>query len=101
MCFVGEVNVVVAKVQYFFKCNVRVGSDGVINNFWFVAVRFYSEHSCKVWRGLPTEVGSAVTTPGIPLTCIKSRVAYCKISVNFGRVVGIDSVIIAVPLSSC
>ena len=37
----------------------------------------------------------------LPLTCIKSRVAYCKTSVNFGRVVGTDSVIIAVPLSSC
>ena len=103
VCRIGESNVVLAEVQYFFKCNVRVGSDGVIT-FWFVAVSFYSEHTCKVWFGLPTEVWSAVTTPGIfflPLACIKSRVAYCKTSVNFGRVVGTDSVIIAVPLSSC
>ena len=46
---------------------------------------------------------SAVTAPDLyflPLTCIKSRVAYCKKTVNFGRVIGNDSVIIAVPLSS-
>ena len=34
------------------------------------------------------------------LTCIESRVAYCKKTVDFGRVIGDDSVIIAVPLSS-
>lgn len=40
MCRVGEVNVVLAEVQYyFFKCNVRVGSDGIVS-FWFVAVSF-------------------------------------------------------------
>ena len=71
-------------------------------SFWFVAVKLYSGHLCKVWFGSPTEVWSAVTTPDmhfLPLTCIKSRVAYCKKTVDFGRVIGNDSVILAVPLS--
>lgn len=68
-----------------------------------VAVKLFFLIVCKVWFSVPTEVWSAVNTPDIyflPLTCIKSRVAYCKKTVNFGRVVGDDSVIIAVPLSS-
>ena len=34
------------------------------------------------------------------VSCIESHVAYCKKTVNFGCVIGDDSVIIAVPLSS-
>lgn len=97
-----ETKIKLANIEFFFRCNVRVRSESVVS-FWFVAVKLYSDHLCKVWFGSPTEVWSAVTTPGmyfLPLTCIKCRVAYCKKTVNFGRVIGNDSVIIAVPLSS-
>ena len=91
-----------AEIEFFFRCDVCVGSKDVVS-FWFVAVKLFSDHMCKVWFGFPTQVWSAVTAPDmyfLPLTCIKSRVAYCKKTVNFGRVIGNDSVIIAVPISS-
>ena len=90
-----------AEKELFFRCDVCVESKDVIS-FWFVAVKLFSVHVCKVWFGLPTELWSAFTTDiyFLPLTCIESRVAYRKKTVDFGLVIGDDSVIIAVPLSS-
>ena len=102
-CHVDDARkICLAEIQYFFQCDVCVGSDGAIS-FWFVAVSFYFDHQCRVWFGSPTEVWSAVASPDIfflPLSCIRSRVAYCKKEVHFGHVIGNDSVIIAVPLVS-
>ena len=35
----------------------------------------------------------------LPLSCIKSRVAYCSTTINFGRIAGQDSVYIVVPVN--
>ena len=55
-----------------------------------------------MWYGNPVEVWSTVTSQDIifiPLTFIKSRTAHITSFVNFGRVIGEDKVLVAVPLS--
>ena len=59
-------------------------------------------HDCFVWFGKPTQIWATVTFPGysfVPVGNIKSRVLYTQAEVNFGRVIGLDSVNVVVPLS--
>lgn len=89
-----------AKVQFFAKCNARTDC-GEKFTFVVAAVSWYMSHPCFVWYGKPTQVWASTLCPGynfIPVTNIKSRVVYTKRNVNFGRMIGLDSVYVIVPL---
>ena len=54
-----------------------------------------------MWFGKPTEVWATTLYPGysfIPVSKIKSRVVHSKTSINFGRMIGVDSVYVIVSL---
>lgn len=89
-----------AEVQYFAKCTVLIHDQSAIE-MWIVAVSLFTLHNCKMWYGKPCEVWPAVPSLDIvfvPISSIICRVAYCKSSVNFGRIIGTDHVIIASPI---
>ena len=68
---------------------------------WFASVSYYCEHQCRVWYGSSVEVWSTVTSQDIhfiPISWIKCHVAYSKQNVNFGRIIGIEKVLIVSPL---
>lgn len=95
----------VAEVQYYLQFHVKVNSSNgtETRSFWFAAVSLFLEHPCRVWFGSPTEVWSRVTSRDIlllPLSHILCRTAYVSTSVNFGRVIGEDTVLVVVPLSN-
>ena len=69
---------------------------------WLTKVNFFLEHSCKVWYGYPTEIWwkfESSESSFIPLFDMQSRVAYVSTKVNFGHVMGTDSVNVVVPIS--
>ena len=73
-------------------------------SIWLAVVKFYYEHHCRVWFGSPVEVWSTVPSSDvsyIPVINIKSRVAYSKQKVHFGRVIGSETVLIVSPLLDC
>ena len=92
------------EVQYFMKCKLAKSFDEGAPHIimWFAAVQLMMEHQCKVWFGFPVEVCS--TAPAafdftfIPVSSIQSRVVYIKTTFNFGRIIGDDSVYIAILL---
>ena len=92
-----------AKVQYLARVDVKLTSGEEQNvSYWFAAASFYHEHQCKLWFGRPTEVWATATLPDLCLihvNCIKCRVAYCKVDVDFGRFIGQQTVIAVSPLS--
>lgn len=95
-------NYKLALIHHFLKVDIIFRESP--RSIWFVAVNYFFEHQCRVWFGLPVEVWSTVTSQDItyiPLTCIKSRVAYSKQDVNFGRVIGTEKVLIVSPLLDC
>ena len=89
-----------AKVRFFAKCNAR-NDYGEKLTFQVAAVSWYMSHPCHVWFGKPMQLWATTLYPGyssIPVSKIKSRVAYSKTSVNFGRMIGDDSVYVIVSL---
>ena len=63
---------------------------------------WFMPHQCLVWFGKPTQVWSTVTFPGysfVPVSHIKSHVLYTQAEVDFGRVLGHDTVNVVVPLN--
>ena len=91
------------EIQYYFKFHVKVSSTSGVDmkSFWFAAVLLFEPHNCKVWFGTPVQVWSRVTLPDhlfIPLSYIKSRTAYVSTPIDFGRVIGMDNVLVVVPL---
>ena len=78
-----------AEVQFFCKCKVKC--NGICKDIWLAAVCFFPEHQCKMWLGRPSEVWA--------LSEFHNRVAFTKGSVNFGRYIGTDNVVIVSPLS--
>lgn len=88
-----------AEIQYYVKCAVRI--EGKTLYIWLVALSFFPEHQCKVWYGHPTEVWGGIPDIDIyflPLHSILNRVTFTKCNVNFGRIIGTDSVIVVTPL---
>ncbi len=72
-----------AEIQYFFCCDISYG--GVVKPHYFV------QHPAKVWFGSPTQVWAVVTTSEthfLPVSCIRSRVAYSMRRYDFGRLIG-------------
>lgn len=90
-----------AKIEYFAKLNILdSGTDDT--SMWIACVTFFYEHDCKVWFGGPTQVWSRSTTPDsyfIMLQSIKSRVAYCETTVDFGTRIGKQTVYVVSLLS--
>ena len=94
-----------AKIEYFAKLDARdntntcftsIDSNGGLS-IWIACVSFYYMHDCKVWFGGPTQVWCRSTSPDqyyISLSSIKSRVAHCETVVDFGRVMGKQTVFV-------
>lgn len=56
---------------------------------------------CKAWYGYPTQVWSIGFRTGFNyflLNDVTSRVVYVRTKVNFGRIIGEDSVLVVVPI---
>ena len=70
---------------------------------WVAYVSFYEVHPCRAWYGGQTEVWcSNQTITGshyVFLSSIISRVAYCEAEVDFGRVIGKQTVLVVSKLS--
>lgn len=93
----GEVGL--GEVCFFGEVHVKYGCE--TKSQWIAAVRWYEEHPCKVWFGYPVQVWFPMQVPGyslIPLSAITTRVVHSKMTVNFGRHIGSQAVIVAVPL---
>ena len=66
-------------------------------------MRFYDEHDYKSWFGGPTQVWTRSQPPDIyyiSLSSIKSTVAYCETQVDFGRIIGKQTVYVVSLLSN-
>ena len=89
-----------AEIMHFAKLDI-LQCQSVIS-VWTACVQFYDEHNCKKWFGGPTEVWSrskSVDVYHISLACIKSRVAFCETVVDFGRIIGKQTVYVVSILS--
>ena len=85
------------------KCSVKSDNGDQLNPLWVAAVSWYSPHNCFVWFGKPTQVWNPSPSPGytfIHLDQIKSRVAFTTASVDFGRIIGLNTVLVVVPLDT-
>ena len=94
-----------AKVLYFAQCSCTYKDSSsvkeITSTHWFAKVIFFLEHQCRVWFGYPTEVWTkmeATSSYFIPLSHIKSRVPYVDSKVNFGQIIGTDSVYVITPI---
>ena len=72
---------------------IKNHTNGQQKSLWDAAVSWYMPHDCFVWFGKPTQVWASVTFPGYSVGCIQSRVLYTQAQVNFGRVIGLDTVV--------
>lgn len=100
------------EIQYFAKCKLvpvaptQCGNHVTLKpqTLWVAAVKVFLDHQCKVWYGNPVQVWCTVpTTPGlkyVPVSAITSRVVFTKATVNFGTIIGEDTVYIITPLHS-
>ena len=92
-----------AKIEHFSKLDIKDNQQNSVISEWVACVRFYDEHACKVWFGGPTQVWTRSISPDsyyIKLSSIKCRAAYCKTNVNFGRVIGQQTVLVVSLLSN-
>lgn len=94
-------NVGLAEINFFAECKL-ISSKKYM---WVAAVNWLMEHPCKDWFGYPTQVWTTVadvssvdSTPFIPVSNIKSRVAYSRSKVDFGNVIQQDLVYVISPL---
>ena len=91
-----------AQVHYYIRCNVMLSNEE-IDKVWLVAVSYYVNHSCKVWFGHPVQVWSKTTETDIhfiPLNKISSRIVCGELTVNFGRYIGEQNVLVVIPIES-
>ena len=95
---------VLAEIQYFARCGLSVfGNHSAApqrESVWIACIKCFQEHQCKVWFGKPTELWGTDTNSEI-FVCVTSlvcRVSYCRTSVDFGRVIGTQNVIVASPI---
>lgn len=89
-----------AQVEYFAQCSIVVSSsNNQLHTEWLAAVSWFEVHPFRVWFGNPTEVWCSTQTSFefIPICDIKHRAIYTKASVDFGRWVGTDTVLVASP----
>ena len=95
-----------AEVDHFAKLDIvtnRSHSKSTVTSIWTACVKFYYEHDHKQWFGGPTEVWTRSQSPDmyyISLCSVKSRVAYCETSVDFGTFIGEQTVYVVSILSN-
>ena len=92
-----------ANIHMFLKCSYvyMVEGKATTSTIWLADINYFLEHPCRVWYGYPTEVWSKFESSEsffIPLFHVHSRVAYVSTNVNFGRIIGINSVYVVVPV---
>ena len=86
-----------ARIEHFAKLDISPDGDSKVTSVWAAGVSFYDEHNCKVWFGGPTQVWARSVSPDfyyIRLQSIKCQVAYCEATVDFGRVIGKQTVFV-------
>lgn len=95
----GE-NISLAEIKFFAECKLNSRKC-----MWVAAVNWLMEHPCKEWFGYPTQVWTTVVdvssrdaVPFIPVSDIKSRVAYSMSKVDFGNIIQQDLVYVVSPL---
>ena len=92
-----------AKIEHFAKLDIKDNSKNLTISVWTACARFYAEHPCKLWFGGPTQVWTKTSSFDayyIPLHFIKTRVAYSETVVDFGRIIGKESVYVVSLLSN-
>ena len=92
-------DVCLAEVLFFVRCTVFTNEEHSYK--WVAAVAWFIEHPCKVWFGSPCQVWSSATWPGFSFVSVQdivSRVVHTKSTVNFGRFIGNQTVLVVVPL---
>ena len=104
-CFSGE-NLM--EINSFVQCTALVNHGHSTNvesiSKWFVCCTSYMRHpQCQAWFGYPTQVWTTVLSPETHrsyylLSKINSRVVFVKANVNFGRVIGDDTVFVVTPI---
>ena len=76
--------------------------ESKVEKYWLVNCTSYLEHQCRCWYGYPTQVWSndlsSCGNKYFLLKEIKGRVVYVNASVNFGRFIGEDDVLIVAPI---
>lgn len=92
-----------AEIQYFACCVLISKSDCKhLSSNWVAAVSPFMEHQCAVWFGRPAQVWSTATYPGLRFIPVQkknqSRVISTKSVVNFGSIMGEESVLVITPL---
>ena len=92
---------VLSRIHYFARCTCRLKQANKTETFWFAAVSHFCSHQCQVWFGHPTELWTRVLQPDmhfLPLSFFHSRVAYTTALINFGQVIGSETVYVVVPV---
>ena len=85
----------IANIDMFLKCSYVVEGKATTSTIWLA---HFLEHPCRVWYGYPTEVWSKFESSESVFIHVHSRVAYVSANVNFGRMIGINSVYVVVPV---
>ena len=100
------------EIQYFAMCKLvpvaQTQSSNHITsepqNLWVAAVKVFMDHQCKVWYGNPVQVWCTVpTSPSlryVPVSAIILCVVFIKAKVDFGGILGEDTVYVITPLHS-
>lgn len=89
-----------AEILYFAEV-VMSTSCSAKTYHWVAAVKWFERHPCKVWFGNPTQIwctSQELIHNLIPLSAIRSRVVHSRLNVNFGRMIGSETVLVVVPL---
>lgn len=98
---VDQMTACLTEIHYFAETKTKKESKTV----WIAAVQTYMEHPRKSWFGNPVQVWTITpNTPTsisfIPISAIKSRIAYSKSKVDFGGIIGEEVVYVVIPLES-
>lgn len=94
-------NTCLAEIQFFANINYTLATNSTTERIWVAAIQYFIPHPCKGWFCHPAEVWCKETSPGlffIPLKHIKTRVVYTVSPVDFGRVIGVQTVMTIVPI---
>ena len=90
-----------AEILHFAKLDIKTVNS--TTSVWTACVQFYDEHNCKKWFGGPTEVWARSKSADIyhiSLSSIKSKVAFCEKTVDFGRFMGKQTVFVVSIINS-
>lgn len=93
------------EIEYFVYCTVMV-TDIITrqctkHQHWLVCGLKFESHNHKVWFGSPTQIWATTTESDFfyaPVTSMTDRVVFVKATVNLGRIVGDDTVLVVVPI---